>query len=292
MQEGLFTLQITRYSQNRAEQTTDIVAVEEPLKIFLTRETKTGKITREAGMTLRTPGNDAELALGFLFNEKIINVDTRISKIHQTDADKNSIFIHVEGENTSGLQANIHPRRLYASCGVCGQNPKENLMDELPLPRKREPLNISTEIFFRMKDILDKEQSLFRDTGGLHAAAIFDREGQLVLIREDIGRHNALDKIIGNAFLENKLSLDKYFLLLSGRAGFELVQKAAMAGIPVIASIGAPSSMAIRAAEESNISLLGFLRKGKFNIYTFFDNINTTESESCEENDQTSIRIQ
>jgi FdhD protein len=273
MQEGVKTIDIIRVIPDSFTKITDSIAIEEPLRILLVQESENGKTIRDAGITLRTPGHDDELAAGYLFSEGFLKNITDIRKIYRQQNDSNTIYLDLAVTPPFALQNKISPRNIYSSCGLCGTKSQGDLLGNLPLKTKREKLNIPLSLFFDIKKKLNDEQSLFRNTGGIHAAGLFNIEGELLLIREDIGRHNALDKICGHALIEKKLPLSSSILLLSGRTGFELVQKSAMAGIPVIAGIGAPSSLAIEAAEETGITLIGFLGKDKFNLYTCYDNI-------------------
>jgi len=275
MQEGVKTIDISRVKEDLIEQLSDSIAIEEPLRIFIVQESENGKVIREAGIILRTPGQDEELAVGYLFNEGILQETTEIKNIFKEDGDYNSIYLLMDEKRPLGIQNKINPRKVLSSCGICGSTDRNDLLENLPVKTTRHRLSLPVNIFFALKQKLNHEQRIFKNTGGLHAAGLFSHKGDLIMIREDIGRHNALDKICGHAFIEKKLPLSNCILLLSGRTGFELIQKAAMAQIPVIASIGAPSSMAIEAAEETGITLIGFLGKDKFNVYTCFDNIIT-----------------
>jgi len=229
----------------------DVLAVEEPLQIRANG--------RDLAITMRTPGNDGELAVGFLFSEGMV----------KSRADVLSIEC---GENTVDLKLGVDvdvTRNFYAtsSCGVCGKASIESLRAagcSMVAPGAR----VNREVIPRLPESLRASQSAFEHTGGLHGAALFDAQGSLETTREDVGRHNAVDKLIGAALLAGRLPLDGRILMLSGRASFELVQKAAMAGIPVVAAVGAPSSLAVETARRFGITLLGFVRDGRFNIYS------------------------
>jgi FdhD protein len=161
-------------------------------------------------------------------------------------------------------------RNFYAtsSCGVCGKASIDAIKTVVAFKGDNTVANVGADIFYGLQNDLQQQQDLFASTGGLHAAALFNIDGNFIMLREDVGRHNALDKLIGHAMLDNMLPLSNNILLLSGRASFELIQKAAMAGIPIVAAVGAPSSLAVELAEENNITLIGFLRQQKFNIYS------------------------
>jgi FdhD protein len=223
---------------------------------------------------MRTPGNDVELALGFLFTEAIIG--------HVRDIDATEHF-PVQHRVSVALQASLEfdlsrlNRHFYttSSCGVCGKGSLE-LVESVScyFPRPGHP-RVGTEILAAMPSKLQTAQSLFAATGGIHAAALFNAQGELLALREDVGRHNAVDKLIGCALQEGQLPLRDYILVLSGRIGFELVQKAAMAGIPIIAAVGAPSSLAVELAETNDITLIGFLRDDRMNVYCGMERIAT-----------------
>jgi FdhD protein len=239
----------------------DALAVEEALEIRLGE--------RSLSITMRTPGNDFELAAGFLFSEGIIRIPADVrSWGRPSDGSLDVVVVElVEGKRQAPapLERNF---LMTSACGVCGKaslsDLEVNSCPVLPL----DDIQIEPETVHRLPAQLRKGQSVFNNTGGLHAAARFNLLGQLEGVREDVGRHNAVDKLIGSAFLEAQIPLSKTILLVSGRASFELVQKALMAGIPVLAAVGAPSSLAVATAERAGMTLIGFLRNGRFNVYT------------------------
>ena len=243
----------------------DWLAVEEPLEIRLNYSSKGRRQGKIVSITMRTPGQDRELATGLLFAEGIVRTPGEISGIY---ADANQILVE--------LSENVEPdlprleRRFFASssCGVCGKAAIESLdLDGMDVPATDSPV-MHQEILCRLPDALRERQAAFAQTGGLHAAALFSTAGELLDVREDVGRHNALDKLIGAAFLENRLPLSRCVLLLSGRVSFELMQKAVAAGIPVVAAVGAPSSLAVDVARRFQMTLVGFLSASRFNIYS------------------------
>lgn len=276
---GISTTAVRRISiENGDADIEDVLAVEEPLEI---RVNPAGKPHRAVSITMRTPGNDGELAAGFLFTEGILNSPAQIEQIRHCGlkigkgvgalnraAALNSNTIRVDLRDgididLSGLERNFY---TTSSCGVCGKSSIEALRTGInPLLPNR--LTVSRELIHGLPTLLRSSQSVFDQTGGLHASALFDRDGKLDIVREDVGRHNALDKVIGAKFLDGKLPLSDKILLVSGRASFELVQKALMAGIPILAAVGAPSSLAAELAAEFGMTLLGFVRDGRFNIY-------------------------
>ena len=244
----------------------DIVAVEEPLEIRIARCGETGPGT-PVSVTMRTPGHDAELAMGFLHGEGLIRSRGDVACVRERGPDGNVVYV----EFTAGVAftAASLQRNFYAtsSCGVCGKASLQAIDVMLHSGPVDSTLRVSAELLTSLAASAHAAQPLFRDTGGLHAATLFDAGGQLIASFEDVGRHNALDKLIGSMLLNDALPLSRCVLHLSGRASFELLQKAAVAGIPVVAAIGAPSSLAIEVAERTGILLVGFLRGDSFNIY-------------------------
>ncbi|MBB6109597.1 FdhD protein [Mucilaginibacter lappiensis] len=252
----------------------DVLAIEEPLEIRLEHGPDGQRQVQNISVTMRTPGHDAELANGFLFTESIIKNSEDIAKTEHC-------FIACAEDKENVIQVSLAPdivphlqnaeRNFYttSSCGVCGKgsiNAIRTVSSFVVEPEDSD--TIQSSVLYQLPVILRKHQRIFEDTGGLHASALFTTMGELLLLREDVGRHNALDKLIGAALNYNWLPLRQTILLLSGRASFELIQKAAMAGINIIASVGAPSSLAVQLAQEFNITLIGFLRDERFNVYT------------------------
>jgi len=251
----------------------DFLAVEEPLEIRLVYGKMDERKTKSISITMRTPGNDFELAEGFLFTEGIIKNHSDILNINYFNSLLNpENIVIVELKEDVKLDLIKLERHFYttSSCGVCGKASIEAVKTTTDIHKilSQNTISISKELIYSLPDILRKNQNVFESTGGLHASALFDLEGKLLITREDVGRHNALDKMIGIALLQNIIPLDKYILLLSGRASFELIQKAAMANIKIVAAVGAPSSLAVQMANEFGITLIGFLRDNRFNIYS------------------------
>ncbi len=251
----------------------DFLAVEEPLEIRL-GITKNGKSNQKAiSITMRTPGSDFELAAGFLFTEGILTSSDQITWIRHFGAPikinglKNTVVVDLyEGVDVdvTRLERNFY---TTSSCGVCGKSSIESLHTGVKHISSN-GFTLKRGLIHRLPDILRKSQDVFEQTGGLHASALFDVDGNLEIVREDVGRHNALDKVIGAKFLDGAVPLSDKILLVSGRASFELVQKALMASIPVLAAVGAPSSLAVELAAEFGMTLIGFVRDDRFNIYT------------------------
>jgi FdhD protein len=232
----------------------DLLAVEEPLQIRVNG--------RDLSITMRTPGHDLDLAAGFLFTEGILESCGDVAAI---ESDENVVSLTLT--LAEGVDLPV-ARNFYtsSSCGVCGKASIESLHAAgcAMLPH----CEVARKVILGLPEKLRASQAAFDHTGGLHGAGLFDRGGNLQTVREDVGRHNAVDKLIGSAFLDGRLPLHESILMLSGRASFELVQKAAMAGIPVVAAVGAPSSLAVETARRFGMTLAGFVRDGRFNIYS------------------------
>jgi FdhD protein len=228
--------------------------------------------TTTLAVTMRTPGNDLELAAGFLFSEKIVACASEIARIEhcreasEEGAEDNIVSVTLAGEAPFAL---ADARRLTfttSACGLCGKASIESVHSHFPpLP---EDFTLARSVLPPLPEKLLRSQGVFERTGGLHAAGLFDPEGNLLLLREDIGRHNAVDKVIGACLLEERLPLSETILLVSGRASFEIVQKAIAARIPAVAAVSAPSSLAVELAAESKLILIGFLRGEAFNVYS------------------------
>jgi len=254
---------ITRFENGRLlEQRSDQLAVEEPLEIRVE-----GK---SIAVVMRTPGNDRELAAGWLLSEGVIcgRDDLQDIVLPPGGAEDKINTVDVMLKNPAGFQAEKFSRNVItsSSCGICGTVTLDAAMRDLP--GIASTLCVSAGLLHELPSRLHAHQPAFQRTGGLHACALFDATGNLVAVREDVGRHNALDKLTGWALFENRLPLSDYILLLSGRVSFEMMQKAFVAGVPVVAAIGAPSSLAVELAERSGQTLVAFLRGEALNIYT------------------------
>ncbi|WP_240432980.1 formate dehydrogenase accessory sulfurtransferase FdhD [Taibaiella koreensis] len=259
------TAGIIRVSRHGSAAAEDMLAVEEPLEIQLLYHTPQ-PVLRKVSVTMRTPGRDAELATGFLFTEGILQHATQIASVILPEL--NTVQVTLAPGVLPNLQQAERNFYTTSSCGVCGKSSIEAIRTVAVYPAQPDNLRIPATLLYTLPEQLRAQQDVFESTGGLHASALFDLEGRLLELREDVGRHNALDKIIGAAFMRQHLPLEQAILLLSGRASFELVQKAAMAGIRIIAAVGAPSSLAVSLAAEQGITLVGFLRAERFNIYS------------------------
>ncbi len=274
--KGTAVVSISRYAQNGIVEMQDTLAAEEPLGLYLQHGSEGAQITQSMSVTMRTPGADAVLAAGFLFTEGIISKAADIASITEAALGENTVLIKLS-ESAQPVLRNAE-RNFYttSSCGVCGKASIEAIRVVSHYSKTTEDrLSVAPAILYKLPNAVRARQDTFNSTGGLHASALFSLDGDFIALKEDVGRHNALDKLIGEAFLEDRLPLDQHILLLSGRASFELVQKAVMAGIRIIVAIGAPSSLAVQLAEEHGITLTGFLRGDRFNVYTHARRIST-----------------
>jgi FdhD protein len=233
-----------------AGETHDVVAVEEPLEIRI------GGVA--VAVTMRTPGHDEELALGFALSEGLRPRAARLP----SDLSANAVELDAPDFDPERLRRSFY---TSSSCGVCGKGALEAVAVEAP--RVESDARVPATLVASLPGRLRAAQAAFAATGGLHATGLFDAGGELLCVREDVGRHNAMDKVIGRAFLEGRLPLSHEVLCVSGRLSFELVQKAAIAGCPVLVAVGAPSSLAVDLARDRGVTLVGFVRDGRFNVY-------------------------
>ena len=262
---------ITRWACAEPTQVEDELVVEEPLEVRVGQQSLI--------VVMRTPGHDFELAAGFLYTESLITSCDDIEIIAYCDEEiseeqtggfsslQNIVNVHLtealDLETQSGWQRNFHAN---ASCGLCGKMTIESVKHQVP------PLNsglrVNQAVFYQLNDRLKASQSIFEKTGGLHAAGLFDETGELLIVREDIGRHNAVDKVIGHALLTDLLPLERHILMVSGRASFEIVQKALFARIPIVVAVSAASTLAVDLAAEGNLTLVGFMRGKSMAVYS------------------------
>jgi FdhD protein len=271
---------ILRVNTEGVSEDEDSLAAEEPLEIVLAFGETNNRRRQSISVTMRTPtGNDFELALGFLLTEGVIKDYKDVISVRYTASELD------EAAQTNVVQVDVHPsvkfdaaklqRHFYtsSSCGVCGKTSLDMVQTTSCFWLKKGFPIVKSTILMNLPDKLRKVQSVFDATGAIHAAALFDTEGSLIALREDVGRHNALDKLIGWAMQNNHLPLSHSILLVSGRSSFELVQKALMAGIPILAAVGAPSSLAVQLANENDMTVVGFLKNNRFNVYSNFERI-------------------
>jgi len=263
-------VQIARWRAGDWRDDRDQVAAEEPLQLSLD--------AKPLSIVMRTPGNDLELALGLLWAERVIRSLADVTRVRiSAEAGESEPRLTLANDLVESNQVDIYlgsaggrrPERSFlatSACGVCGATTVESLALDFPALAKG-PV-VDAAVLPRLADRLREQQRIFESTGGLHAAGLFNVAGELELLREDIGRHNAVDKIVGRALLDGRLPLSRSVLAVSGRAGYEVVQKAVAAGIPVLAAVGAPSSLAVATAERFGMTLVGFLRDDHFNVYT------------------------
>jgi FdhD protein len=253
---------VTEWEDGAVRALDDYLAAEEPLEIRVQG--------RPLTVTMRTPGHDRELAAGFLWTEGIIDKPEQIATLREQDpgAGASGNVVHVELKQRLVQPADLQ-RNFFAasSCGICGKASIEAVRVR-GLRAPNGAFRIESEVLCELPARLRAQQATFERTGGLHAAALFDGAGAVLEVREDIGRHNAVDKIVGWALLAGRLPLADHVLMVSGRGGFEIVQKAIAAGIPVVASVSAPSSLAVKLAREMNLTLVGFLRGRRFVVYS------------------------
>jgi FdhD protein len=255
--------QVSEWDDGKVRRKDDYLAAEEPLEIRIGCD--------PLSVTMRTPGDDLELAAGFLFTEGLILRREQMIKLESAagnaDAKRGNV-VEVQLAPEIALDFEQMRRHFFAasSCGICGKASIDSVRSRLLQPPNPD-LRFEAEVLLQLPDALRASQAVFGRTGGLHAAALFDSSGELLVLREDIGRHNAVDKVIGWALLKGRLPLGDSVLLVSGRGGFEIVQKAIVAGLPIVASVSAPSSLAVQLARELRLTLIGFLRGRRFVIY-------------------------
>jgi FdhD protein len=271
-QRSVDLTQVSEWDEGRVQRKDDYLAAEEPLEI------RVGE--HPLSVTMRTPGDDLELAAGFLLTEGFVQRREQIVTLEHDPGD---------AENRGALRGNVVRVELTAdampdlakmrrhffaasSCGICGKASIDSVRARAMQP-PNPGFRLDPDVLVKLPDALRASQAVFGRTGGLHAAALFDAEGKLLVLREDIGRHNAVDKVIGWALLENRMPLANVVLLVSGRGGFEIIQKAIVAGLPVVASVSAPSSLAVQLAREMSLTLIGFLRGKRFVVYAGEDRL-------------------
>ena len=259
-----------RWTSGAWEEAPDEVAAEEPLQLLLSGT--------PLSIVMRTPGNDVELALGLLWAERVLTRREDVLEVAvSAESGESETALELRSDLLESNQVDVRlapgsgrlPERSFlqsSACGVCGATTVESLA--LDFPRLAPGPPVDPALLPALADRLRSRQRLFDRTGGLHAAALFDASGRLVVLREDVGRHNAVDKVVGRALLDGRLPGSRHLLAVSGRGGYEIVQKAVAAGIPLVAAVGAPSSLAVATARRFDLTLVGFLRDGRFNVYS------------------------
>ncbi len=271
--EAVRRVSIVEMKGGEPDRRDDLVAVEEPLEIRVVVEEEGRRRRHAVAITMRTPGHDFELAAGFLFSEGVVRGSESVWRIaycetpDSSSSEGNIVEVFLAPGTT--YDAARSSRQVYttSSCGVCGRGSLDLLWTVHP-ERPQGEVTFEAELLRTLPARLRAAQRVFGETGGLHAAALCDPAGELEILREDVGRHNAVDKLVGRRLLDKRLPVSDRLLLVSGRASFELVQKAIMAGIPAMAAVGAPSSLAVSAAEEFGLTLVGFLDRQRFNVYS------------------------
>lgn len=279
MKTSVSSAQIVKIDGDGIRTQPDLVSVEEPLEMRLGYGTEKDRNKKSISITMRTPGHDFELALGFLYTEGIISGPNDLNAIRycsepeSEDAVDNVVIVELKTEVEVDFKKLERHFYTTSSCGVCGKASIEAVQNaNCPVIEKKQGM-VEASLLHTLPEALRAQQAVFQYTGGIHGCAFFNTQGDLLKMREDVGRHNALDKLIGASLASSDSNMPNSVLLLSGRISFELVQKAAMAAVPIIAAVGAPSSLAVKSAEELGITLIGFLRDKRFNIYTHRERI-------------------
>lgn len=257
---------VCRFSKGGVRRVTDRVTREEPLEIRITYSFKSTRRTESAAVTMRTPGYDQQLAAGFLCSEGVISCADDIAEIRPLgSAESNEVLVELSPEVDVEAWRLRRTTLVNSACGLCGKRVIESIPEVQPAAE--DELRISPELIYRLPALLRQNQTAFEESGGLHAASLVSPDGEMLSVFEDVGRHNALDKLIGAYLLERRLPLPKGFLFMSSRGSFELVQKSLAAGCGMLVTIGAPSSLAVESARARGLTLIGFVREDHFNVY-------------------------
>ena len=265
---------VNKFKSDTHEEKDDLISIEEPLEISLKFEKENKTITQLLSITMRTPGQDEDLVRGFLYNEQIIKDIKHISSIEKF-GDKvgqynlqNKILVTLNNSSNVDITKIKRDFLTNSSCGVCGKSSLDALevikQDKTP---KLEP-KLNSKIIISAPDILRNNQTEFAQTGGIHASGLFNKDGTLINVKEDVGRHNALDKLIGNTLINGQIDPSNQFITCSGRLNFELIQKVLMTNIGIVIGVGAPTSLAIDLANKFDMTLIGFVKKDSYNVYT------------------------
>ena len=264
--EQTVTAKVKKITSSQAEVVDDVVVVEEPLEIQLSFVNGGKRVIRSVSVTMRTPGKDNELAVGFLYTEGILKNPEDVEEVSELENNKICVVLR----DAIKVDFNQLSRHFYtsSSCGVCGKTSLEALKMGNAQPFKGATPILEQGFICKMPTLLRKHQQTFAKTGGLHAAALFNTSGKIQLSNEDVGRHNAVDKVAGSVLLDSSLDPAESILMVSGRTSYEILQKSIRAGIPFVAAVGAPSSLAVELANVFNVTLLGFLTEQRFNVYS------------------------
>jgi FdhD protein len=265
---------VNKFKSDTHEEKDDLISIEEPLEISLKFEKENKTITQLLSITMRTPGQDEDLVRGFLYNEQIIKDIKHISSIEKFGEKvgqyniQNKILVTLNDASNVDITKIKRDFLTNSSCGVCGKSSLDALevikQDKTP---KLEP-KLNSKIIISAPDILRNNQAEFAQTGGIHASGLFNKDGTLINVKEDVGRHNALDKLIGNALINRQIDPSNQFITCSGRLNFELIQKVLMTNIGIVIGVGAPTSLAIDLANKFDMTLIGFVKKDSYNVYT------------------------
>ncbi len=277
---GVMPIAVDKVQHKTRQHKLDLLAVEEPLEIRLKFSTQLGFSEKSIAVTMRTPGHDFELVTGFLLTEGIITTHDAINKIYHCQQVKSSealgnvIIVVLKEEIEVDLDRLKRHFYMSSSCGVCGKASIQAISTCINYKSIKHDFQVEEELIKKLPIILKENQLIFGHTGSLHAAGLFDEMGNILLVREDVGRHNALDKLIGAQLYRQQVPLSDKLVIVSGRLSFELVQKALIAGVPIVVAIGAPSSLAVKLADKYGITLIGFVKNDRFTIYTGAHRIN------------------
>ena len=265
---------VLKFNSSKFENVEDLVSIEEPLEISLKFKEQDKWITQNLSITMRTPGNDEDLVRGFLFNEQIVksindieSIETYGNKVGQYKI-QNKIIATLNNSENINISKIKRDFITNSSCGVCGKSSLDALEIIKQTKTNANEPKISKEVIIQSPKVLQESQSEFSKTGGIHASGLFESNGKLIALKEDVGRHNALDKLIGCVLRENQINPKNQFITCSGRLNFELVQKVFMTNIGIMIGVGAPTSLAIDLANKFDITLIGFVKRDSFNIYT------------------------
>jgi len=273
-QAPVFAQPVRRYTAETATEQPDLLVSEEPLELQLYYGPTHDRQKEQLTVTMRTPGHDFELVTGFLYGEGLIHQASDITTIRyctepqSPEEEENVVLVHLRPDLEVNIGAASRKFMTSAACGVCGKSAIEVLQKHGCSTLPDSPWHVPPTTLYGLGDTLRQQQTLFKHTGGIHAAALFTPSGQLVRVREDVGRHNAVDKLVGSLLAQGQLPLNNHLMLVSGRAGYELVQKAVRAGIPFMAAVGAPTSLAAQLAAQYNCTLVGFLKPNSLNVYS------------------------